>query len=94
MSSRRKFLKEIGTTALLTSAGAWRAFGYEQKAEERTLLAEKKFSSNDKIRIAVIGLGIMGHNDLRTALKVPGVELAGLCDLYDGRLVRKRIIWE
>ncbi len=93
MSSRRKFLREIGTTALLTSAGAWRAFGYEQKAEERTLLAEKKFSSNDKIRIAVIGLGIMGHNDLRTALKVPGVELAGLCDLYDGRLVRGKELY-
>ena len=50
-NSRRKFLKEIGTTALLTSAGAWNAFGNEEKAEERILLSEKKFSSNEKIRL-------------------------------------------
>ena len=30
--------------------------------------------------------GIQGHGDLATALKVPGVELAGVCDLYTGRL--------
>ncbi len=89
-SSRRKFLKEISATALLTSAGAWKAFGNPEKAEQRILLAEKKIASNDKVRIAVIGLGIMGHNDLRTALKVPGAELAGVCDLYSGRLERAK----
>jgi len=46
----------------------------------------KKISSNDKVRLAVIGFGIQGHGDLATALKVPGVELAGVCDLYTGRL--------
>src|ERR1700730_6469032 len=89
-SSRRKFLKNISTTALLASAGACKAFGNEEKAEQRTLLAEKKIASNDKVRIAVIGMGIMGHNDLRTALKVPGAELAAVCDLYDGRLARAK----
>ena len=87
-NSRRKFLKEIGTTALLTSAGAWNAFGNEEKAEERILLSEKKFSSNEKIRLAVIGIGIQGSGDLRTALKVPGVEFVAACDLYEGRLKR------
>jgi predicted dehydrogenase len=89
-NSRRRFLKEIGATALLTSAGAWQALGNEEKAEERILLAEKKISANDKIRIGVIGLGIMGNGDLRTALKVDGVELAGVCDLYEGRLTRAK----
>ena len=46
-SSRRNFLKELGTTAILTSAGAWKSFGNEVKAEERILLAEKKFMAND-----------------------------------------------
>ena len=88
--SRRNFLKELGTTALLTSAGAWKSFGNEAKAEERILLAEKKFMANDKVRLAVIGMGIQGSGDLRTALKVPGVEFAAACDLYDGRLKRAK----
>jgi len=59
-----------------------------QKVQKRILLYEKKVSANDKIRVGVIGFGIMGNNDLNTALKVPGVELAGVCDLYKGRLER------
>jgi len=46
----------------------------------------KKITANDKIRLAVIGYGIQGHGDVRTALTVPGVELVGVCDLYTGRL--------
>lgn len=47
---------------------------------------EKKISAGDKIRVGVVGYGVQGHFDLDTALKVPGVELAGICDLYPGRL--------
>ena len=36
--------------------------------------------------MGVIGFGVQGHMDLETALKVPGVELGGICDLYTGRL--------
>jgi len=50
--SRRKFLKEIGATALLTSAGAWSALGNEEKAEERILLAEKKLLPMIKFELA------------------------------------------
>ena len=58
----------------------------KQKAEERILFYDKKVSAGEKIRLGVIGFGIQGHFDLTTALKVPGVELAGICDLYTGRL--------
>lgn len=64
-----------------------------QKTEERILRHEKKISANDKIRIGVIGAGIMGFNDVATALKVPGVELAAACDLYTGRLERAKEIY-
>ena len=57
-----------------------------EKAEERILRYERKISANEKIRLGVIGYGVQGHFDLDTALKVPGVELAGICDLYTGRL--------
>ena len=51
------------------------------------LLAAAPVSPNSRIRLACIGLGIMGNKDCATALKVPGVELAAACDLYTGRLV-------
>jgi predicted homoserine dehydrogenase-like protein len=60
------------------------------KAEERILFYDKKRSSNDKIRIRVIGYGIQGHFDLNTALKIPGVQLASICDLYQGRLLNAK----
>jgi predicted dehydrogenase len=90
MSNRRKFLKNLSGAALLASAGAWKAIGNEEATEQRMLLAEKKISSNDTVRVACIGFGIMGLNNIRTIQKVPGVELAAFCDLYTGRLERAK----
>jgi ornithine cyclodeaminase/alanine dehydrogenase-like protein (mu-crystallin family) len=85
-SSRRKFLQQIGATSLLAATSPLSSMAAKEKAEERTLFYEKKISSADAIRVGVIGFGIQGHYDLQTALKVPGVQLAGICDLYTGRL--------
>lgn len=84
--SRRKFLQQIGATSLITAASPFASLAAQEKAEERILSYEKKFAPNDKVRIGVIGYGVQGHFDLNTALKVPGVELAGICDLYTGRI--------
>ncbi|WP_018617488.1 Gfo/Idh/MocA family protein [Segetibacter koreensis] len=86
LSSRRKFLQQIGSTGLLFTAGPLAALASAEKAEERILLYDKTISPNDKIRVGVIGFGIQGHADVNSALQVPGVELAGVCDLYSGRL--------
>ncbi len=85
-SSRRKFLQKIGATGLMIGASPLSSLASVAKAEERILNYEKKTSPADKIRLGVIGYGVQGHFDLGTALKVPGVELAGICDLYTGRL--------
>jgi predicted dehydrogenase len=85
-NSRRKFLRQIGATTLATTVSPFASFATQGKAEERILHYEKKISPNDKVRIGVIGYGVQGHFDLETALKVPGVELAGICDLYTGRI--------
>jgi predicted dehydrogenase len=85
-SSRRKFLQLIGATSIASVASPLSALAAKQKAEERILMYEKKISAGEKIRLGVIGFGVQGHFDLGTALKVPGVELAGICDLYTGRL--------
>src|SRR5689334_24186219 len=85
-ASRRKFLQQIGATGLLAAVSPLSSLAAKEKAEERTLFYERKISAADKIRLGVIGFGIQGHFDLQTALKVPGVELAGICDLYTGRI--------
>ena len=85
-TSRRKFLQKIGSAGLLAAAGPLASLAAKEKAEERIIRYSKKISFGDKIRLAVIGFGIQGHGDLNTALQVPGVELAGVCDLYSGRL--------
>lgn len=54
------------------------------------MAAGKPFSANDTVRVGVIGMGIMGFNDISTALKVPGVEWVAACDLYTGRLQRAK----
>ncbi len=85
-ASRRKFLQQLGTTSILLATGPLSSLAAKEKAEERILRYEKRISPNDKVRLAVIGFGIQGHFDLASALKVPGVELAAICDLYTGRL--------
>jgi len=85
MSSRRKFIRQLGGTAGLLTASSLSALGEEQW---QIIRADKKISSADNIKIAGIGMGIIGHYDMDTALKVPGVELVAVCDLYDGRLQR------
>lgn len=50
-------------------------------------------SPNDNIRLATIGIGIQGTYDTQTALRIPGVELAAVADVYDGRLARAKEVW-
>lgn len=87
--SRRDFIKKLGgSTLFLTTASSLSGI----KAYE-TLTRKKGFSSNDNIRIGIVGMGIMGFNNVRAALEIPGVELDGVCDLYDGRLIRTKEVF-
>ncbi len=85
--SRRSFIKKAITGALVTGVPS----GLSAKQSElipasETISYSKKISANDQVNIAVIGMGIMGFNNLGTSSKVPGVKLVGICDLYTGRL--------
>jgi hypothetical protein len=92
-SSRRKFLQQLSGSALALGATPFGTLANKEKIEERIIQYEKRISPNDAIRIAVVGTGIMGHANVETALKIPGVELAGACDLYDGRLTRMKEVY-
>ena len=91
--SRRNFLKQITGTTLALGIGPFASFARRKKTEERILQYQQKISANDRVNIAVIGMGIMGHNNLSTALKVPGVQLVAACDLYQGRLERVKEVY-
>jgi predicted dehydrogenase len=43
-------------------------------------------AANDRIRAGIIGAGSRGLELVRQLLRVPGVELAGACDVYEPRL--------
>ena len=55
--------------------------------------ADQTVSPSDRIRIATIGFGGMGTGDTKYAVSVPGVELAAVCDIYDGRLTRAHEVY-
>ena len=90
-SSRRNFIRQISGTTLALGLGSMSVFAAEDdQIQEQILRYQKSTSLNDRINIAVIGLGIMGHNNVNSALKVPGVQLVAACDLYSGRLERAK----
>lgn len=90
MKSRRQFLQQLSGSAAVLSIGT---LANANDLVAKALVSIKPFSANDKIRIGLIGSGIIGHYDTDTALKVPGVELAAVCDLYEGRRIRAKEKW-
>jgi predicted dehydrogenase len=90
--SRRNFIKLTAATTLV--AGSTKAVsGARNIYPIQTNETKKTISPNDKIRIATIGIGGMGHGDTQTALRVPGVEFVAAADVYDGRLVRVKEVY-
>lgn len=84
--SRRAFMR------LATSSGIVAGFAPSllASADRSEILKarERPIAPNDRIRVALIGAGIIGFIDTETALLVPGTELVAAADLYDARLGR------
>ncbi|MGD0444389.1 MAG: Gfo/Idh/MocA family oxidoreductase [Edaphobacter sp.] len=87
MIDRRSFLQSAVKTAAVAAAGSrlHPVFAQTSAAAPR--------SANDAIQLALIGAGIQGQGDTRTALQVPGVKLVAVADCYDGRLAHAKELW-
>jgi len=90
-NQRREFLKKAGGSLALASV----ATGLTGSAAANTILLKPSLKSqaNDKVRIGLIGAGIIGHYDTDTALSIDGIELGAVCDLYTGRLDYAKEKW-
>jgi predicted dehydrogenase len=88
---RRHFLRRAAGASALAATGLATTDGLahvvQLQAPDRPT---PKYGPNDKIRIGLIGAGIIGHYDTQAALKTPGTELVAVCDLYDGRLAQAK----
>ncbi len=82
--TRREFLKTATVGGMALGPAVVRAYELQPQARP---------ASGDRVRIALIGAGGQGSSDTRTAVRVPGVELVAVADVYDGRLARAREVW-
>jgi len=89
--TRRQFIRQLGGASLLLSSGNLPISAAEKDLHQRYLIdIARPAGPADNVNIACIGMGIMGYNDVNTALRVPGVKLVAACDLYRGRLERAK----
>lgn len=96
--SRRKFVEKIAKGSIAATAIPFVAVKkpYREKIVLKPMAdpnVGKKIAANDKIRLGVIGAGIIGFYNIESALSVNGVELAAACDLYTGRLTRIKEVY-
>src|SRR5262245_55391225 len=81
--NRRNFVKSISASALgATVVGRGLARGRETQA----------VPPSDQIRLGIIGAGSRGQELMRYFLRVPGVRITGLCDVYEPRFAAARKI--
>jgi predicted dehydrogenase len=91
-NKRRIFLKKIGLAGAATAVAP--AVFAEAPSVKTFHLNRRYGSSSEKtIRLALIGAGIMGTEDLNTALRHDNVEVTTVCDLYEGRLESAKKKW-
>ncbi len=78
---RRDFVK---TSALAAGSSM---FDVEALAE---MLPRRRVSPSDEINVGVIGVGSRGRYDAQLFLRIPGVRVTALCDVYEPRFAEGR----
>lgn len=75
--NRRSFLH--GASASIMASGMTHALGQR---------AEKNVSPSDTVSVGVIGPGSRGQELMRQLLRVPGVRISAVCDIYEPRFAQ------
>lgn len=90
-SSRRDFLKTVAATSALAvgTPGVIRASG----SSKRPRPEPRRYSPNENIRVAALGMGIIAFYNMDAIAQVDGVEFVAACDCYDGRLTRTQEVY-
>ena len=86
--SRREFLG-IGAAA---ATGAIAAQTVLLTPEPLIAAQQRRAAPSDRVRFGIIGVGMEGAGLLGESIRLPNVECAAACDLYDGRHVLAREI--
>ncbi len=84
---RRTFIQKMALGATSLSGMPLLLSREEQVSRLHRSMAH---SANDNVQLALIGAGGMGSEDVKTALKIPGVKIVAVCDLYKGNLKRAK----
>jgi predicted dehydrogenase len=87
VKSRRDFLQRASAATIAALAARPLA------ADEPSGCSPKPSEGAPRLGLATIGIGGQGTSDTKAALKVPGVELVAVADVYDGRLARAREVF-
>jgi predicted dehydrogenase len=91
-TSRREFLRQAvaSTLAVGSTPATLDAHAVHWLTPRRS---ERPAAQSETVRIATVGMGIIGFIDTETALEVPGTEFVAAADLYDGHLIRTREVF-
>lgn len=86
-TTRRNFIKLAAAGSALAASSETIMLSAKNRESAQSV------SPNDKIRLATIGIGGQGSGDTQVALRLPGVELVAVADVYDGRLIRAKEVF-
>ncbi len=85
MMNRRSLLQGLSLSILSATMGVSPRHG---EAEDAPEVGDQPVTSADRLRIAVIGPGSRGKELIRQFLRVPGVEVVAVADVYELRFLQ------